>query len=378
MRVAFHAPLKAPDHPVPSGDRQLARSLMQAITLAGHTVSLASRFRSFDRDGDEQRQARLRRMGAKIAARLVACWPQGAAPDVWFTYHLHHKAPDLLGPAVSRAFGIPYVVAEASIAPTERDGRWRDGYANALATIRAADTIVFLNPRDEPQVRRARARDAPAVLLPPFIDAAAFAGDLHPADRGPQSAGPVRLATVAMMREGAKLASYRALAAALRRLRGAAWELAIAGDGRARTQVEAEFAEFGDRVRFLGARSAPEVAALLRQSECFVWPAIDEAIGIAFLEAQACGVPVVGADTPGVAAVVANGRTGLLVTPGDVEAFAAATLRLVADADLRRSMGQGAFDYVREHHDIAQAAGRLDGILRAAVAHRQARAESPC
>ena len=378
MRVAFHAPLKAPDHPVPSGDRQLARLLMQAIASAGHTVSLASRLRSFDRDGDAQRQARLRRIGAKLAARLIERWPRDALPDVWFTYHLYHKAPDLIGPAASRALGIPYVVAEASIAPKERDGRWRQGYADALAAIRAADTIVFLNPRDEQQVRKARAPDAPAASLPPFVDAAAFTGNLGPADRLPQSAGPVRLATVAMMREGAKLASYRALAAALRRLRGESWELAIVGDGPARAQVAAAFADFGNRVRFLGARTAPDIAALLRESACFVWPAIDEAIGIAFLEAQACGVPVVGAATAGVAAVVDNGRTGFLVAPGDVGAFAAATRRLVADIDLRQSMGRNAFDYVRERHDITQAASRLDTVLHAAVAHRRALAESPC
>ena len=42
------------------------------------------------------------------AARRREC-ATTAAPDVWFTYHVHHKAPDLLGPAVSRALGIPYV-----------------------------------------------------------------------------------------------------------------------------------------------------------------------------------------------------------------------------------------------------------------------------
>ena len=47
MRIGFYAPLKAPDHPVPSGDRQMARHLMAALGAAGHGVELVSRLRSF-------------------------------------------------------------------------------------------------------------------------------------------------------------------------------------------------------------------------------------------------------------------------------------------------------------------------------------------
>ena len=59
MRIAFHAPLKPPDHPVPSGDRRMAQLLMAALAARGHEVALATRLRSFDRDGDARRQARI-------------------------------------------------------------------------------------------------------------------------------------------------------------------------------------------------------------------------------------------------------------------------------------------------------------------------------
>jgi len=373
MRVAFYAPLKAPDHPVASGDRQIARALVQALVAGGHDLALASRFRSFDGRGDPARQARLAVVAARIAGRLVARMRAERPPDLWFTYHLHHKAPDLLGPAVSRALAIPYVVAEASTAPRQRDGPWAEGHASALVAIRAADLVVFLNPRDEPEVRKVRAPGAAAEWLAPFLDVAAFAGDAPRAHPGPASrATPVRLVTIGMMREGAKLASYRVLAAALARLADLPWELSIVGDGAARAEVAAAFAGLARRVRFLGARPAADVASVLRESDLFVWPAIDEAIGIAFLEAQACGLPVVGADTPGVAAVVAHGRTGLLVPPGDVDAFAAATRRLLLDAPLRERMGLDAGAYVRERHDLPRAAARLDAMLRSVAARHVA------
>ena len=65
MRVAFYAPLKPPDHPVPSGDRSMARLLIRALELAGHEVGLASRLRSRDTDGDPARQSRLARARPK-------------------------------------------------------------------------------------------------------------------------------------------------------------------------------------------------------------------------------------------------------------------------------------------------------------------------
>src|SRR5207249_1444990 len=110
-----------------------------------------------------------------------------------------------------------------------------------------------------------------------------------------------RLITVAMMRPGAKLASYRLLADALAQVASPPWELIIVGDGRARPEVEGAFARFDPgQIRLVGCKDAPAVTAWLRASDVFVWPAIDEAFGMALIEAQACGLPVVAGDGGGV------------------------------------------------------------------------------
>jgi glycosyltransferase involved in cell wall biosynthesis len=172
-----------------------------------------------------------------------------------------------------------------------------------------------------------------------------------------------------MMRPGAKLASYRLLAAALARLRSIDWVLVVAGDGVARPEVEAAFAPFGpEQVRFVGFQTASQVAAWLRASDIYAWPAIDEAFGMAFIEAQACGLPVVAGNGGGVAAVVCADRTGLLVPVGDVEAFAGAMARLLTDAGLRRRMAAAAPVYARAEHDLPVAAARIDAVLRSAAA----------
>src|SRR5687767_2980513 len=116
MRIAFYAPLKPPDHPTPSGDRRVARVLIEAVRFAGHQPFVASRLRSYDGAGDPFRQARVALIGRGAAERLLQRWDRqpAAAPELWLTYHLYYKAPDWLGPRVSAALGIPYVIAEAS------------------------------------------------------------------------------------------------------------------------------------------------------------------------------------------------------------------------------------------------------------------------
>ncbi|MGE0745093.1 MAG: glycosyltransferase family 1 protein, partial [Rhodospirillales bacterium] len=231
MRVAFYAPMKPPDDPVPSGDRTMARQMVAALRLAGHAVTLASRLRSRDGNGDPARQARLAALGARLADRLARRLRR-RPPDAWFTYHVYHKAPDWIGPAVSRALGIPYVIAEASVAGKRADGPWATGYAGAAAAIRAADAVIGLNSRDAPGVLRLIGRDDRLHLLRPFADVAPFAAaaaerDRHRAalaDRHGLDPSRPWLLAVAMMRPGDKLASYRVLAGALAGLGGAPWQ----------------------------------------------------------------------------------------------------------------------------------------------------------
>ncbi|HVE49308.1 MAG TPA: glycosyltransferase family 4 protein [Casimicrobiaceae bacterium] len=371
MRIAFYAPLKSPDHPVPSGDRQIARYLLRALHMYGHEVTIASRLRSFDRTGNAERQQRIGEVGQRVAERLVARLRRlGNAPDLWFTYHVHHKAPDLIGPVVANALGIPYVVAEASIAPKQRDGRWSIGYAQSLAAIRAADGVVALNPVDVAEVRSVRGDEAMSLLLPPFVDVAALAG-LAQMTRSKEPRAVPQLITVAMMREGDKLASYRFLAKALQRVTALPWRLVVVGDGPARHEVEAAFAAFDrDRLRFVGERGPAEIVTLLSRSDLFVWPAIGEALGIALLEAQACQVPVIAGDCGGVSSVVAQDRSGQLVPPHDAETFAVATTRLLLDYRLRERLSLDALAYVKERHDLPVAATFLDCFLREIVRQR--------
>jgi glycosyltransferase involved in cell wall biosynthesis len=376
VNVAFYAPLKAPDHPTPSGDRAVARMLLRALRACGHRVSVVSRLRSYEGEGNAQVQDRIRRRADATASRLVARLRAGAAserPAVWFTYHLYHKAPDLLGPAISEALGIPYVVAEASHAPKQRGGPWDAGFRAAARAIERAAQVICLNPGDEPCVRALLRDPGRMQRLAPFIDARASVRRADPRtgerlrrEAGMSGEGPV-LVTVAMMRHGDKLASYRVLGNALRRIAGRPWRLLVIGDGPARAPVQHALRGLSGRVHYAGQVPARELPAWLAGCDLHLWPAVNEAWGMAFLETAAAALASVAGDERGVSSVVRDGRSGLLTAPRDAAAFADAVTRLLDDRAWRDRLGRGAREDVLAKHDLAAAARRLDRILSVAV-----------
>src|ERR1041384_1816908 len=97
MRIAFYAPMKSPNHPVPSGDRQMARLLIKALQHVGHTVELASELRSYSSEPDDRHDDRGEGEATREIDRLCRNWAS-TRPDLWFTYHPYYKAPDPLGP----------------------------------------------------------------------------------------------------------------------------------------------------------------------------------------------------------------------------------------------------------------------------------------
>ncbi|MGQ9366338.1 glycosyltransferase family 4 protein [Azospirillum sp. ST 5-10] len=373
MRIAFYAPLKAPTHPVPSGDRRMARLLMAALAAGGHEVRLACTLRSWDDARRPGRAARLAALGARGANRLVARW-RADPPDLWFTYHLYHKAPDWLGPPVSAAFGIPYVVAEASHAAKRARGPWAAGHAAAAAAIRRADAVVNLASQDAAAVLPLLRGPERLVRLRPFVETAPFAAAA--AARAGHRAALARrfglphdvpwLLAVGMMRGGDKRRSYAVLAESLARLAARDWRLLVVGDGPERAAVEAELtaAAGGARIRFAGMLEADTLAAAYAAADLMVWPAVNEAYGMALLEAQAAGLPVVAGRTGGVPDIVRDGVTGRLVAVGDAAALADAVAALLADPAARAAMGEAARRCAAAEHDLAAAAAVLDGVVR--------------
>ncbi len=366
--------MKPAGHPLPSGDRLMARLLVSTLGLAGHSVEHASQFRSYDGAGDPPRQRRLAAIGGRMAERLVRRYqaaPRHRRPELWFTYHLYHKAPDYLGPRVSRALGIPYVIAEASHAPKQRRGPWAGGHEAAASAIASAELVLGLNRADSECVLPLMSDPQRLVPLKPFIDTKTgveAAGQRHrhrdalTRAYGLDPETPL-LATAAMMRPGDKLSSYRVLGEALTRLTSRPWQLIVVGDGPARTDVEAALAPLGGRVTWLGTLKPDALAGFFAACDVYVWPAINEAWGMALLEAQAAGLPVVAGRAGGVADVVTDGQSGYVVPSRDAPAFAEALERFLDDPAARSAFSARAREIMMRDYDIGTAAQVLGEAL---------------
>lgn len=346
MSVAFYAPLKAPDHPVPSGDRQIARLLLKALSHAGLNPVVASPLRLFEDMGDAAARGHLEAQAASEAQRLL----NGPKFTAWVTYHHYHKAPDFLGEAVTTAMGIPYILIEASLNPKHHHTPWGQAAARIIGR---ADAVLQFNPKDIAGVAPFLRAGVVQTPLPLFLDTA-----LYPKTATPGAEG--RLIAVGMLREGDKLASYRVLAQALATVR-APWTLTIVGDGAAREQVQALFSPH--KVQFAGQVAPEAIPELLQRHDLFVWPAVNEALGVSLLEASAAGLPVLAGFSPGVATIIEDGVTGVLVPQNDPEAFAAALQELLDNPMRLASLGAAGRAKVQQEHGIAAAAEGVRGIL---------------
>jgi len=179
MRVLLHTPLKPPDSPTPSGDREMARGLARLLRRLGHKVVMPALSRAEPGVPAPSAHLGLERRARRQAARLIAHWralPAGHPErfDLWFTYHCYYRKPDWLGPLVARAVGVPYVIAEASHAPRRAQGPTRLGHRAVERALAAADLVLTVNPRDVAGVKARLQPGAHQRRLPPFIDTAPF------------------------------------------------------------------------------------------------------------------------------------------------------------------------------------------------------------
>jgi glycosyltransferase involved in cell wall biosynthesis len=142
------------------------------------------------------------------------------------------------------------------------------------------------------------------------------------------------------------------------------------GDDNLIAQLERRAEEHGarDNVRFLGFAGRDQMAELYRTADVFCSPAHHE-VGVAnvYIEAMACGCPVVACDTGGAPEAVLNGCTGLLVPPNNVEATTAALDRILSDPGLRLRFARAGRERVEAYFAMDKYIGRVLATYERAI-----------
>ena len=373
MQIAFYAPMKSPEHPRPSGDRRIAQLLLRALVLAGHQVELASEYRSYEGVGNSAVQSAIKREGENQASALLNAYHYGniTRPDIWFTYHLYHKAPDWIGPLVCEALEIPYIIAEASYAPKQSGGPWDQGLKASKRGIEMASAVISFNAVDDGCVSPLLKDSTKITIIPPFIDTQLYIDAAkekmhHRAVIAKQyniASDLPWLICVAMMRPGDKLRSYEQLGLALSKLQDRPWQLLVVGDGSAREQVKLALADVDNRVHWIGAQNDDVLPGIYAACDLYVWPAVNEAFGMAFLEAQAARLVVIAGNSRGVSGVVNAPDCGLLVESENPEDLATAIAKLFDEPQNCQTMASRAQQYTSQHHSLDGGASALTRVL---------------
>jgi glycosyltransferase involved in cell wall biosynthesis len=155
-------------------------------------------------------------------------------------------------------------------------------------------------------------------------------------------------------------------------------QLVIIGDGGLRCPLEKQ-AQSLLHCRFLGAQTPAQVRYWMNQSWLLCAPSITaasgdaEGLGMALLEAQAMGLPVVASRSGGIPEAVVDQQTGVLVAEGDVTGLAAAILQLLRSREWRDHLAQAGRRHVEQHFDLHQNTLRLEALYGSVVhCHRLA------
>jgi phosphatidylinositol alpha-1,6-mannosyltransferase len=281
----------------------------------------------------------------------------------------------LLGPSLAER-GIPYLSAAhgfeywLSIAPGTHALMRR-------ATGRASRVVVMCSRFIGRVVRTAVPMPVPVSVMYPGADVEAFRPDLEVDDLLERHGLLERRVIVCVgrlvPRKGQDVL-IRAMASIGRRVSDAA--LLIVGDGPHRGTLERMAADLAvpGSVVFAGQVSETDLPRYYRAGEVFAMPCRDrlggfevEGWGNVFIEAAACGRPVVVGDSGGAREALVDGETGILVDGGDVSQVADAVASLLADPARAEAMGRAGRERVERWYTWPRAAAELVGWLRAAT-----------
>jgi len=146
-------------------------------------------------------------------------------------------------------------------------------------------------------------------------------------------------------------------------------QLVIAGDGKDRSILQSLAGSvLSGHVRFVGKISRDDMYRYYSAADIFVFPGIRETLGMVYLEAQSCGLPVVAFHNGGIAEVVHDKISGFLTPLYDMPAFTDAIQCLLDDDSLRRQMGEAATRHVQTAHDINRNYREIEIVIQRLLA----------
>lgn len=249
------------------------------------------------------------------------------------------------------------------------------GTRQLLARIAAeADAVTYLGDYTRTKIAAAIGSDADKLVrLAPPVDTDHFSPAADPAPlrrRYGLGDAPVVVSVSRLVPRKGQDRLIAAWPAVLRRIPDARLVIVGQGPDLSRLSALAANVSLADRIVFTGAVSYAELPAHHRLGTVMAMPCRSrrrgwdvEGLGIVFLEAQACGVPVVVGRSGGAPDAVLDGQTGRVVAPNDVAGLAATLVELLGDPVAARAMGEAGRRWMLEQWTLPTVAAQLREIL---------------
>lgn len=355
-------PFKPLNHPQPSGDLIIGKGIYNHLHLK-HDITLASSLRCRWIYYKPLMLLRLLHESIKIKKEI-----SHNPPDLWLTYHSYYKAPDLLGPIAQKA-GVPYVIFQG-IYSTKRKKKLstRLGFLLNKRALLKADLIITNKRRDYKNLCRLRS-DEEILYIAPGIKPQEFSQDIGEGSKLRQKWGiqddEVVVISVAMFRPGVKTEGLKRVIDSVRELlsQNKKIRLIIVGGGQCHKELEEYSSDILRHIIFAGKIAREDLYKYYSSADIFAFPGIHESLGMVYLEAQSCGLPVVAYQDWGASEAVQHQVTGLLSPASDHSRFTAHLEKLYGNYTLRQQMADAAQKHIVNNHDITKNYKMLSTVL---------------
>jgi glycosyltransferase involved in cell wall biosynthesis len=287
--------------------------------------------------------------------------------------HAHGQDASIVAAAVRAFSGVTLVVTRHVLDEPSAGWRQRLRARTACAAMRRADAVIAVSRAVARRVAElARIPSGAIEIIPNGVDLERFdrlgrerrAAVLEPLAM--DTATPIVLVPAVLREEKGHEVLLEALPELLRAVPSV--QVLIVGGGEREQELRARARALGETVRFLGPRD--DMPDLLAACDVVVLPSLAEALPTALMEAAAAGRPVVATRVGGVPEIVEDGRTGLLVPPGDPHALAQALASVLADPVRASALGDAARTLARERFGIDRQVQRTIELWTRLVAGR--------
>ena len=263
---------------------------------------------------------------------------------------------------ISRQLGIPYVVSAHGLDVFSthqvkgRFGSWCEKLSTEV--YRNAQRVVCVSEGVRRQVEAKLS--VRTVVVYNGVDTRRFSP-------GHESDPPVVLSVGNLIPTKGQAALLRAFANLLLQVPGCVLEIIGEGPERGALEQLAEDLHIASQIRFQGRQTRNEVASAMRQCAIFALPSYYEALGCVYLEAMASGKAVIACQGQGIAEIIAHGRNGWLISPGNEAELANALTALLKDREFRDRLGSSARETVVSKHTLSFQAKQLADVYRECV-----------